>query len=81
MNEKAIKIESAQDLHDLFMNDGVFKAIEYAFRCKEFPIDRDGREYAEIARAYWQMCGVFDVSWRGKQGKPFNQAPSLPSIP
>lgn len=65
-------IEVADSVEDLMVNPGVFKAIEYAFRCRCFPIDRNSREYAEIARAYWMLVFRFDnLGWREKQGKPY----------
>jgi hypothetical protein len=56
---------------DRLTNMGVFKAIEYAFRCRDFPIDRDSEEYGQIKEAYWDIVWKFDPNWRDKQGKPF----------
>lgn len=53
------------------MNMGVFKAIEYAFRCRDFPMDRGSDEYGQIKEAYWDIVWKFDPNWRDKQGKPF----------
>jgi hypothetical protein len=64
-------IEVADGVEELMVNPGAFKAIEYAFRCRCFPIDRNSREYAEIARAYWMLVFRFDPDWREKQGKPY----------
>jgi len=64
-------IEVADGVEDLMVNPGVFKALEYAFRCRHFPIDRNSREYAEIARAYWALVFQFDPDWRQKQGKHY----------
>lgn len=70
-NYQIQNIEVADGVEELMVNPGVFKAIEYAFRCRCFPIDRNSREYAEIARAYWMLVFRFDPDWREKQGKPY----------
>lgn len=70
-NYQIQNIEVADGVEELMVNPGVFKAIEHAFRCRCFPIDRNSREYAEIARAYWMLVFRFDPDWREKQGKPY----------
>lgn len=49
-----MELEPARNLYRLYRNRGVFEALDFAFRNPALVgLKEDSREYAEIARAYW----------------------------
>ena len=52
-----IPIQQAETVEEIFFSPGVAAALECAFKGEPFPYDKESREYAEVARAYWTLYG------------------------
>lgn len=57
LKDGRLQLPWTQDLKKIFFNDGVLRALEYAFRNDLFPIEKTSLEYAQIQRAYWLVEG------------------------
>jgi len=66
MESKPIRIAPAKDFEECFVNSGVCKALEFAFKHPDFKMDIESDEYAEFVRAYWYLAPNFSDTWRVK---------------